>query len=84
MTALELEAEKARLAHAILSIDNACLLAEVKKYLSHLLNQDTSTETGTSGRRPVSAEVLDLVIGEIPDDMDTDKETDKMWEELAG
>ena len=31
MTTLELEADKARLAYAILSIDNASLLAEVKK-----------------------------------------------------
>ena len=37
MTTLELEANKARLAHAILSIDNASLLAEVKKKLGDLL-----------------------------------------------
>ena len=37
MTTLELEADKARLAYAILSIDNASLLAEVKKKLGDLL-----------------------------------------------
>ena len=37
MTTLELEADKARLAHAILSIDNASLLAEIKKKLGDLL-----------------------------------------------
>lgn len=84
MTSLELEADKARLAHAILSIDNASLLAEVKKKLSGLLNLSGSlTRTGTKHSRPISKEVEDMVIGELPEDMDMEKETDRMWEELA-
>jgi hypothetical protein len=33
--------------------------------------------------RPISREVQDLVIGELPADMDVKNETEKMWEELA-
>ena len=69
MTTLELEADKARLAYAILSIDNASLLAEGKKKPRHT--------------RPISKEVQDMVIGELPADMDIEKESDKMWEDLA-
>lgn len=84
MTTLELEADKARLAHAILSIDNASLLAEVKKKLGGLLNLSSPIIKAKSGHtRPISKEVQDMVIGELPADMDVEKETDRMWEELA-
>lgn len=84
MTTLELEADKARLAHAILSIDNASLLAEVKKHLSNVLNLNAPAAKKTSiRRRPISKEVQDMVIGELPEGFDAEKETDKMWEEFA-
>lgn len=84
MTTLELEADKARLAHAILSIDNASLLAEVKKKLGGLLNLNSPVaKAKLRYTRPISKEVQDMVIGELPADMDVEKETDRMWEELA-
>ena len=33
--------------------------------------------------RPISKEVQDMVIGELSADMDIEKESDKMWEDLA-
>jgi hypothetical protein len=85
MTTLDLEADKARLAHAILAINNASVLADVKKYLSRKLKLTNTITTQSSSKkaRPISREVQDLVIGELPADMDVKKETDKMWEELA-
>ena len=80
MTSLQLEADKARLAHAILSIDNTSLLEEVKKHLNGLLNLNTATTPTTSRRtRKISKEVRDMVLGELPADIDVEKETDKMW-----
>lgn len=84
MTSLQLEADKARLAHAILSIDNASLLAEVKKHLSGLLNLNAPAAKSKPRRaRAISKEVQEMVVGELPADMDVEKETDKMWEEWA-
>lgn len=84
MTTLELEADKARLAHAILSIDNASVLAEVKKKLGGLLNLNgPATKTRSRQTRPISKEVQDMVIGELPENMDVEKEIDKMWEDMA-
>lgn len=84
MTSLQLEADKARLAHAILSIDNASLLAEVKKHLSGLLNLNAPAVKSKPRRaRAISKEVQEMVVGELPADMDVEKETDKMWEEWA-
>ena len=65
MTTLELEADKARLAYAILTINGPA----VKSKPRHT--------------RPISKEVQDMVIGELPADMDIEKESDKMWEDLA-
>ena len=80
MTTLELEADKARLAYAILSIDNASLLAEVKKKLGDLLTiNGPAVKSKPRHTRPISKEVQDMVIG----DMDIEKESDKMWEDLA-
>ena len=84
MTTLELEADKARLAYAILSIDNASLLAEVKKKLGDLLTiNGPAVKSKPRDTRPISKEVQDMVIGELPADMDIEKESDKMWEDLA-
>ena len=84
MTTLELEADKARLAYAILSIDNASLLAEVKKNLGDRLNiNGPAVKSKPRHTRPISKEVQDMVIGELPADMDIEKESDKMWEDLA-
>lgn len=33
--------------------------------------------------RKVSKEVLDMVVGTLPDDFDVEKEMDKMWKERA-
>ena len=71
MTTLELEADKARLAYAILSIDNASLLAEVKKKLGDLLTiNGPAVKSKPRHTRPISKEVQDMVIGELPADMD--------------
>lgn len=84
MTTLELEADKVRLVRAILNIDDVSVMAEVKKYLNNVLNPNAkSTKCNSVRTRPVSKDVLDMVIGELPADMDVEKETDRMWEELA-
>lgn len=84
MTTLELEADKVRLVRAILNIDDVSVMAEVKKYLNTVLNPNAkSTKCNSVRTRPVSKDVLDMVIGELPADMDVEKETDRMWEELA-
>lgn len=84
MTTLELEADKVRLVRAILNIDDVSVMAEVKKYLNTVLNPNAKSAKCNSVRtRPVSKDVLDMVIGELPADMDVEKETDRMWEELA-
>ena len=71
MTTLELEADKARLAYAILSIDNASLLAEVKKKLGDLLTiNGPAVKSKPRHTRPISKEVQDMVIGELSADMD--------------
>lgn len=84
MITLELEADKVRLARAILNIDDASVMAEVKKYLSGVLNLNANIAKSKPRRaRAISKEVQEMVIGELPVGMDSEKETDKMWEELA-
>lgn len=51
MTTLELEADKARLAHAILSVEDASVLAELKKHINKVLKlnaPDTSKNVSTA------------------------------------
>lgn len=52
--------------------------------LNNILNPNAKNAKRTSIRtRPVSKDVLNMVVGELPADMDVEKETDRMWEELA-
>lgn len=84
MTTLELEADKVRLVRAILNIEDVSVMAEVKKYLNNILIPNAKNVKNNSVRtRPVSRDVLNMVVGELPVDMDVEKETDRMWEELA-
>lgn len=84
MTTLELEADKVRLVRAILNIEDVSVMAEVKKYLNNILIPNAKNVKNNSVRtRSVSKDVLNMVVGELPVDMDVEKETDRMWEELA-
>lgn len=68
------------------------LSIENKKWLVEKLVHDVSLSEATAktqklsfphipANRPISKEVLNMVIGTLPRDFDIEKETDLMWEE---
>lgn len=46
-------------------------------------NQNTKAFPTISKNRKISRKVMNMAIGPLPEGMDWDKETEKMWEELA-
>lgn len=66
--------------------------ADNKKWLADKLIEATKDVSPKSSKLEfphlpkdwqVSTEVKEMAIGKLPDGMDWDKETDKMWEEIA-